>query len=96
MLNGEVLGYYGKTKVGSLDYSEGTILTDGSVRRAMRLRGEQSMSIKTPMLFVAEDSLAVSPVTKCTSTDVTVLTGVAGDSYTTKTLRFINGLCVTG
>lgn len=62
----------------------------------MRLRAEQLMSIKTPMLFVAENPSSDADVTKCTSTDVTVLTGVAGDSYTTKTLRFINGLCVTG
>lgn len=96
LVNGEVLGYYQKTKVGSLDFAGSTRLSEGNVRRSMRLRAEQLMSIKTPMLFVAENPSGDADVTQCTSTDVTVLTGVAGDHYTTKTLKFVNGLCVTG
>lgn len=93
--DGEVKGYYKGTEIGTLDYSSYTT-SDNSVYRAMRLRAHQLMSIKTPRLYTAENSEGGSPVTKCTSTEITVLTGVAGNNFTTKTLKFINGLCVTG
>lgn len=96
LVDGEVKGYYKSTEVGTLDFSESTIVGGTNSYRAMRLRAHQSMSIKTPRLFTAENSEDDSPVTKCTSTEITVLTGVAGNNFMTKTLKFMNGLCVTG
>ena len=57
----------------------------------MRLRAQQTMSFKTPMLFVAENPSQDADVTKCMSGTVTVMTS----ANTTKQLRFINGLLVT-
>lgn len=96
LVDGEVKGYYKSTEVGTLDFSESTTVDGTNSYRAMRLRAHQSMTIKTPRLFTAETGSSEADVTKCTSTEITVLTGVAGNNFTTKTLKFINGLCVTG
>ncbi len=87
---GELKGYQNNEEVGSLDFSEGT-RSGGILRPAMRLRAQQTMSFKTPMLFVAENPSQDADVTKCMSGTVTVMTS----ANTTKQLRFINGLMVT-
>ena len=95
---GQLKGYQGNTEVGSLDYSSGTRI-DGTLYPAMRWRAQQTMSIKTPKLFTAEDPSDTANVTRCISTEVKVVTGVSISdgkaSTTTKTLKFINGLLVT-
>lgn len=95
---GQIKGYQDGSEVGSLDFSNGTI-TNGVLHPAMRLRAQQSMSIKTPKLFTAATGEQTADVTTCVNTSITVVTDVYMKEdnlrYTTKTLKFINGLLVT-
>ena len=91
LIDGEVKGYQKNNEVGSLDYSDGT--TSGGVYYpAMRLRAQQSMTLKTPRLFTAETGEDTANVIKCTSGEVKVMTSAS----TYKSLKFMNGLLVTG
>lgn len=87
---GEVKGYNGETQVGSIDYS-GYTRVSGNTYKAMRLRAEQTLSVKTPMLFISEGSDSAD-VVRCTSGTVTVMTS----ADRSKQLKFVNGLLVTG
>ena len=58
----------------------------------MRLRAQQSMTLKTPRLFTAETGEDTANVIKCTSGEVKVMTSAS----TYKSLKFMNGLLVTG
>ncbi|MFG6320736.1 MAG: phage tail protein [Lachnospiraceae bacterium] len=95
---GEIKGFQEEKEVGSLDFSDGT-REDGVLRPSMRWRAQQAMSIKTPRFYVSENPSQSADVTRCRSTDITVVTGVSGGgdkiTCTTKTLRFINGILVT-
>ena len=91
LIDGEVKGYQNKKEVGSLDYSDGTRI-NGTLYPAMRMRAQQTMSIKTPRLCTAETGDETASVTTCTSGEIKVMTS----STTYKTLKFMNGFLVTG
>ncbi len=91
LIDGEVKGYQNNKEVGSLDYSDGTRI-NGTLYPAMRMRAQQTMSIKTPRLCTAETGDETASVTTCTSGELNVMTS----STTYKTLKFINGFLVTG
>ena len=91
LIDGEVKGYQNNKEVGSLDYSDGTRI-NGTLYPAMRMRAQQTMSIKTPRLCTAETGDETASVTTCTSGEIKVMTS----STTYKTLKFMNGFLVTG